>query len=83
MRLRGGRVWCGGGACWHCVMRRRRIRHGHAQARAVVHSTADCEVGGWLATVAESEAVLEVCPSHAETLVECGTLWQRPGTPAC
>ena len=27
-----------------------------------MHSTADCEVGGRLATVAESEAALEVSP---------------------
>ena len=52
------------------------------RARAA-HSTTDCEVERRLATVAASEAAHEVCPSHAETLTECGTLWQRPGTAAC
>ena len=36
------------------------------------HSAADCEVEGRLATVAESGAALEVSPSHAEALAECG-----------
>ena len=47
---------------------------GHAWA---VHLTADCEIEGWLATVVESEVALEVSPSHAEVLAECGGLAPR------